>query len=673
MVGRGALPDTRPAWAGVGAAVLVLTIALAVPALTIVLALPLQSQDDGLLERVEQACYVAGFATLAVTGSVLLHRRPRHPMGWLLAAAGLAQLLTTLAMGYATLAVFSERVLPAPFLWATNWLWVPAQGAVLLVLLRFPDGRLPGPRWRLVQGAILLWTVLALVVTALLPGPVGASTLDHLDNPYGWLAMGATLEAALGPLFLVLPILTVVSASALIWRWRGAQGMDRQQLRWVAFAAGLTIVAAPLVLLGTRSSGSPLALALVLLPAAIAVAVLRRRLWELGVVARSVTAAGITGILLLAGYAAAVRAFPTPVAPPLAGLGVAACAAPAYLLLRRGLDRFLLGTNGDPDALARDLRSQLRTTPSDALELTAARLTATLRLPWVCFEGPDGAVLATAGVLGESDPRARISVPMVVGVERVGRLVTIERTAGEGLSPRDLRVLADVAQPCALLVRSVQVDTRLAESTHRLGTVRMEERARLQRDLHDGLGPVLGGISMHAEAARNLLSSGADPETVLAQLDSIDAGAAGAVGEVRRLVQELRPTALGEMGLPEAMTQAVTAVAEHLHTVLEIELPADLDSRIEIAAYRIVVEAVRNAARHSEARHVRVTASVENDELVLSVLDDGRGLDGSQPGVGVRTMAERASELGGSLTMKDTDCGGCQLVARLPMNPRMTR
>lgn len=673
MVGRGSLADTRPVWAGVGAAALVVTIALAVPALTIVVALPLQGQDDSLLERAEQACYVAGFTTLAITGSVLLHRRPTHPMGWLLAAAGLAQLLTTLVMGYAALAVSSDRPLPDLLLWATNWLWVPAQSAVLLVLLRFPGGRLPSPRWRMVEGAVLLWGVLASAVTALLPGPVGASSLDHLDNPYGWSAMRDPLEAALGPLFLVLPALTVVSASALIWRWRGTPAEQRQQLRWVAAAAALTIVAAPLVLLGTNSSGAPLALALVLLPAAIAVAVLRSRLWELGVVARTVTAAVVTAALLLAAYVAMVRAYPASYVPALAGLGLAALGMPVHLLLRRGLDRFLLGTTGDPDAVARDLRSHLHTSPSDTLTEAATRLAETLRLPWVRFEGPDGAVLAASGPQGETDARARVHVPMLVAEERVGSLVTVERTAGEGLSPRDLRVLADVAQTCALLVRSVQVDSRLAESTHRLGTVRMEERARLQRDLHDGLGPVLGGISMHAEAARNLLGSGADVETVIAQLDSVDAGAAGAVGEVRRLVQELRPTGLGEMGLTEAVHQAIAEVAEHLHTVVDVDLPSDLDSRTEVAAYRIIVEAVRNAARHGEAQHVRIVASVQDGDLVLNVVDDGRGPTGAWPGVGMRTMRERAGELGGTLTITATGRGGCHVLARLPVVPEPVR
>lgn len=672
VVRHGVVADPSPTWAGAGAAALVPTLALAAAGVAVLVATPDQGPGDTLLSRVVAGTYLVAYTALAVTGAVLLHRRPRALIARLLAGAGIAQLLSLAVMGYAALAAGQGGRLPAVLAWATNWVWVPAQVALLLVLLRFPDGRLPGPRWRVIEGLALLWGLATLLVTALAPGPLGHTALEHLDNPFGWAALRGIINPLLSGLFIALPVLNALAAAALVWRWRRSTAEDRQRLRWVGAAAVVALVAAPLVLLGTDSAEGPIALAVLLLSAAVAVAVLRTRLWELGVVARTVLSLGLTGGLLLTAYAAAVRWSAAEVVPPVAGLAVAVVALPLHALVRRGLDRFLLGTDGDPAAVSRDLRTQLRSGPLDTLRDTASRLAQTLRLPWVVFLGEDGTVLAASAAVGPKDTGTTTAVPLLVAGDQVGRLVAAERAPGEGLSPRDLRILTEVAQPAALLVRSVQVDARLAASHERLGGVRAEERARLQRDLHDGLGPVLGGITMHAEAARNLVGAGADPDRVTAQLDNIGTQAQGAIAEIRRLIQELRPSALGEAGLADALTDAVPAVAEGLHPILTLDLPGELDSRTEVAAYRIVVEAVRNAARHGEATTVHVDARVVGDDLVLTVTDDGRGLSDVAPGVGIRAMTERAAQLGGTLTMGRGPDGGTRVTARLPLVGGMT-
>lgn len=675
----GAASVPRPRWAGAGAAALVPAIGLGTAALMLVIVPPHQGPRDTFLYRAEAFLQGVGFLILAVTGAVLLHRRPTHAMGWLLSGAGTAQLVTMAIIGFASLAAVTGDTLPDVLLWATNWVWVPAQVGVHLVLLRFPDGRLPGKRWRVVEYAVLTWGLITAGTTALLPGPVGPTNLEHLHNPYGWEAAGPVLHGMLSPLFLVLPLLTVACAAAPVLRWRRAAAHDRQQLRWVAAAAALTVVAAPLVLLGTESGGSAvLALATLLLPAAIAVAVLRRRLWELGVLARSVLAAGVTGTLLIAAYVAVVRWVDGPLVPLFVGLLVAAVAVPVHRLVRRLLDVFLLGTKGDPAAVARDLRRQLRSGPVDTLRDTASRLAYALRLPWVGFEDVDGAIVAQFAheAAGTDESRAVHSVPIITGGQRVGRLLAHERATGEGLSPRDVGVLTEVAAAVALLMRTAHADDRLADSRRRLGTVRREERARLQRDLHDGLAPVLGGITLRAEAARNLLDAGVDDgRRIVTQLDAIGTAAEGAVAEIRRLIDELRPTALGEAGLVEAIRLGLESIGDDDGVTFSLDLhpPAELDSRVEVAAYRIVMEAVRNAVRHSAARCVRVEGRRDGPELLLEVIDDGRGLGDFTPGVGMRAMTERAAELGGSLVVGQAAGGGAAVVARLPLAPGVRR
>ena len=660
-----AVAGPRPLWAGVGVATLIAALVLGSVAISLVAFIPLQAAADSVLSRLSTGAQAIGFLTLAVTGAVLLQRSPSHRLGWLLASAGLLQLLSLTVMGYAALALQSGSP-PPVVLWATNWLWVPAQTVVLAVLLHFPTGRRPrGMLWRLVELAVLVWGAAATVVTALLPGPLGSTMLEQLDNPLGWEGAGGVLTGVLSPLFLVLPFLTMACAAALVWRWRQGTMVERQQLRWVGAAALLAALAAPLVLFGTDSGEAPLAVAVLLLPSAIAVAVLRTRLWEMGLLARSVVSVGVTVLVLATAYLLGVRSTTAPWVPLLLGLGAAALAVPLHRLVRRAVDRFLLGTNGDPEHVAQALRNHLHRGPLDTLHDVVGRLAHTLRLGWVGIEGEAGELLVSAGRRSGGGCEA-LPVPIVTGGRTVGSLLAEERAPGEGLSPRDRRVLTDVAMAAALVVRSVHSDRRLEETAARLRDVRGEERARLQRDLHDGLGPVLGSIGMHAEAARNLLGAEV-PARVDEQLVRIGDQAQDAVAEIRRLIEELRPTTLGEAGLGEAIRVAVERAADGIDASVQLRLPEGIDSRVEVAAYRIVVEAVRNAVRHAEATAVAVDARVVGEDLMLLVADDGIGLGGAPAGVGRRAMAERAEELGGSVAIGDRPGGGTSVTARIPL------
>lgn len=662
----------RPSWAGVGVVTLVAALALSALATSLVVAIPTEVTADSVLSRLSTGAQTIGFLIMALTGAVLLQRAPSHRLGWLLAAGGLLQLLSLTVMGYAVLALQSGSPLPSVVLWSTNWLWVPAQTAVLAVLLHFPAGRRPRGRvWRVVELAVVVWGVAATLVTALLPGPLGATTLAHLDNPLGWEAAGGVLTGVLSPMFLVLPFLTVACAAALIWRWRQGSIVERQQLRWVGAAALVTALAAPLVLLGTDSSEAPLALAVLLLPCAIAVAVLRSRLWEMGVLARSVVSVGLTVLLLATAYLLALRSTEAQWVPLAMGLAVAALVVPLHRVVRVAVDRFLLGTNGDPGRIARELRTQLQAGPRDTLEHLVSRLAHVLRLGWVGIEGETGELLVATG-RRSPDGRRVLAVPIVTGGQSVGRLLAEERAPGERLSPRDHGVLTDVATAAALVVRSVQTDERLEKTSSRLRAVRGEERSRLQRDLHDGLGPVLGSIGMHAEAARNLLEAD-EGAAVDEQLLRIGAQAQDAVAEIRRLIEELRPTTLGEDGLTEALRAAVETAADGMTHSIRLQLPEGIDSRVEVAAYRIVVEAVRNAARHAAASSVAVDGRAEDGDLVLCVTDDGLGVGGAPAGVGRRAMAERAIELGGSVLVTDLPGGGTSVTARIPLGEKGTR
>lgn len=434
------------------------------------------------------ALFVVGMTVLAVTGALLV-RGGRHPvMGWLLVTTGFTNVLGRLVLVLAVAAHESGTGAAASLGWATNWCWLPGQAIAVVLILRFPDGRLPGPRWRLAERAVLGWVVVAVLVTALLPGPLGAEPLAPLRNPAGVAALAGVLDVALGLVFVVQPALLLLVLAGSVLRWRRADAETRGQLRAVALSLLFLAVATPLALAsgaGVVAEG----LAWLVLPASIAYAVARHDLWHVD--------------------------------------------------LRRRFDR--------------------------------------LRL------------------------------------------------------------------------------------------VREEERSRLQRDLHDSLGPLLGSISMRVEAARNLLSSDVAHPEVDDVLARIGDEAATAVVEVRRFIDELAPSALADTDLGTALRRLVAEYAE-AGTPVELSLPRDLgplDPATEVALFRVASEALRNVARHARATRCRVSLGLEGDEVVLHVVDDGIGLRGQPAGVGREAMAARITSLGGAFALTDTPPGGVHLTARL--------
>jgi signal transduction histidine kinase len=247
-------------------------------------------------------------------------------------------------------------------------------------------------------------------------------------------------------------------------------------------------------------------------------------------------------------------------------------------------------------------------------------------------------------------------------------LVVGKRGAGEAFSPADLQLLDDLAQQAAVAVHAVALTTDLRRSRERIVTAREEERRRLRRDLHDGLGPTLAAIAVRAEAAKRVL--GSDPERAVEALTSIAADAQSAVVEVRRIVQDLRPPALDELGL----VGAVRARADHFgeHLVIDVSAPErldDLPAAVESVAYRIVSEALTNVVRHSGASHAWVCIEDDPHALVIDVSDDGAGVAAGDPvGVGLASMHERAAELGGTCSISPRSEGGTRVHVVLPVH-----
>jgi signal transduction histidine kinase len=194
---------------------------------------------------------------------------------------------------------------------------------------------------------------------------------------------------------------------------------------------------------------------------------------------------------------------------------------------------------------------------------------------------------------------------------------------------------------------------------------REEERRRLRKDLHDGVAPAMAGTALQLDSlARRLRPR--DP-ALAERAETLRDGLRAGVGELRAVVHNLRPPVLDQLGLAGAVKQLVAGHEQPVTRVQVAEFAAPT-AAVEVAAYAIAAEAFANALRHSVASRVDVSLAQEGDDLVVRVSDNGVGMPARvKEGVGVRSMRERAAEVGGRLALEPTPGGGTTVCARLPL------
>src|SRR6202012_5553633 len=184
-----------------------------------------------------------------------------------------------------------------------------------------------------------------------------------------------------------------------------------------------------------------------------------------------------------------------------------------------------------------------------------------------------------------------------------------------------------------------------------LVSTREEERRRLRRDLHDGLGPLLTSVGLNIDAARTRAAG--QPEGLGRLLGRAKDATSQAISDLRGIVYGLRPSSLDDLGLAGAVAAHIRRLGEGAggRITLEADGLTELPAAVEVAAFRIAVEAVNNAVRHAGARTCRVRLAIDQPgQLLVEVCDDGTGAGPWQAGVGLLAMRERAAELGGTLT-----------------------
>jgi signal transduction histidine kinase len=629
------------------------------------------------------AFYSAGTVTMDIVfaavyctiSALIVWRRPTDRVAVFASVALL--LFATATFGF----TFSALALAHPSLQipvsALQFLGAACFGLLLYV---FPDGRfVPGwTRW--VAIGWIGWQLAEHVVPAWNTDP---TTWQVAVESVVWLSAGATV------------------IYSQVRRYRTAPTSQQQQIKWVVFGivvafAGFLATNVTLTAMNALPEpGTPrqvlayllgysLAsyLLLLVVPVTIGIAVLRHRLLDIDlVISRALVYGILTGgviglyVLVVGALGTAVRSLGNLMASLLA-VGVTAVAfAPARSRLQRAANRLVYGHRDEPYAVISQLGQRLESTlmPDAVLPAAVRTVRDALKLPYVAIELQRGASTTVAAVAG--DPvRDPLRQPLVYAGESVGHLVLGPRIGEEGFTAGERRLLGDLAHQIAvaahavrLTEEAVRLSADLQRSRERLVTAREEERRRLRRDLHDELGPQIATLAMTADAARDAIAS--DPIHARHLLDGLIGQTQEAVADVRRLGSELRPPALDALGLIGALRMLADQPSG---LRVDVAAPHDLPrlpAAVEVAAYRIAAEAVRNTVRHADASTCRLRIAFDRSRggLLIEIADDGHGI-GPDPGsgVGLSSMHERAAELGGTLTIANRSPRGTLVSAALP-------
>jgi two-component system, NarL family, sensor kinase len=671
IIKRTLSPSAHPA----PAAVALLAVAIVGVGLTIDAMSTLDGAPRGQVAEISTA--LAFVVPYAVVGAFLVVRRPDLPFGWLLSgcAAVVAVGVALASQSYAALSQGAESPLVkyGCLLGAVQFLPLAVQG---LVNVRFPSGQVRSRFGRLLNRLLVVGIALGLI-----GGLLGDQTLEleradgttsTLRNPLtGGTVVGEVASAFTVAVPLVILVGIIAGLSIVRRAWK-ATGIERDQLRWRAFGVVLSLALFPIAVTETL----PVAVSLVdglLFTTTLVIPIVRYRLWAIDTVIRRSVAYALMSVVV-AGVFAALAAVVAALQGERVGLVAAAVITalvfgPALRRSQHVVDELFYGRRSDPYQALRDLSQRLDAiaAPGDVLKTVVAAVAQSLRLPYVAIERPgDGSVLAQHGDLRATDAELG-RWPLVSQGTRVGTLVAAPRRGESTLDPRDGAVLADLARQAGAAVHAEALTADLVASRQRIVEAREEERRRLRRDLHDGLGPLLTSVGLNLDAARSRLTSrDGDPLALLARAKE---ASSQAIADLRTVVYSLRPPALDDLGVVGAITAHVHRMEEIGPIDIEVEndgLPV-LPAAVEVALFRIAVEGVTNVVRHAEAGCCRVRLGAAGASAYVEVVDDGASDLVWTPGVGIVAMRERVSELGGTLEVGPTANGG-RLVASFPLS-----
>jgi signal transduction histidine kinase len=617
------------------------------------------------------ALTLASAVVCLVVSTLIVWRRPDDRMALLVAL-----LLVTFGPIIATSAVSASS---SPWRVPNECLSFLALSLLVLVFLLFPSGQFV-PHW-------MRWTpvlFLAGLVPTAFVAPLMPNTLVE------WL----TYLVSLGVL--------VTVALLQLYRYRHVSSpLQRQQTKWVVFGLALTvtvdlIVTVPYLIFPVLAERSSLYLLVhnvvfpflpLFLPLSFGFAMLRYRLWEIDIIINRTLVYGTLTAIVIGVYVLVVSILGTllrtfgdfPIALLATGI-IAVLFQPLRARLQRGVNRLMYGERDDPYAVLSRLASRLEATlaPESVLPTIVETVAQALKLPYAAITLKQDDEFSLTAFYGRPQDNLLI-LPLVYHTETIGQLLLAPRAPGEVFTAADRWLLEDIAHQAGVAAHAVRLTADLQRSRERLVTAREEERRRLRRDLHDGLGSTLAALHLQAGAVRTMMRY--DLPAADAELVDLQTEIRSSIADIRHLVYELRPPTLDELGLVGAIQQFAAQcnmpnetdgssgqINANLRVIVEDtdQLPV-LPAAVEVAAYRIAQEALTNVVRHAHACNCTVRLSLL-DGFRLEVTDDGVGLPAEQhAGVGLLSMRERATEVGGSCEIEPVPGHGTRVLVKLPL------
>jgi signal transduction histidine kinase len=631
-------------------------------------------------------------------GILLAIRRPRNPIGWLFLAAGFALGVTAFGTAYALHGIVADPgSLPATraAAWIANCLGLVALGVLCFLFLLFPTGRLLSARWRPAAWYVAGVYVAGTGVFTVFASMSWADPFAHTDSSSGG-----------SPLFLLLPLsllsTLVISLVAVIARFRRSEGDERQQMKWFATGAACVVAAFFPTFISNANIWLVLqSLAFVVLFSAIAVAVLKYRLYEIDVVINQTLVYGLVAafftlvyVLVVVGLGTAVGSTHNAFLTLAAAAVVAVAFNPVRQRAKRLADRLVYGHRATPYEVLSAFSERMGDTyalddivPRMARVLsegTGGRAAIWLRVGdtmrsvavWPADDGsatPAGERDMVGDVL-PAFPEAAKAAPVIHQGELLGA-ITVAKPPGDPLRPAEEKLIGDLASQAGLVLRNVRLNAELMArledlraSRQRLVKAQDEAARRLERNIHDGAQQQLVALAVKIRLADAMI--GRDDERAHTMLAELQSDAGDALDDLRDLARGIYPPLLADQGL------AVALEAQARKSPVPVTVEANGVGRwpqdIEAAVYFCCLEALQNIGKYASARTASVHLRNGGGDLTFEVMDDGAGFDPSSTGygTGLQGIADRLDALGGSLEVRSAPGHGTTIVGRVPAPER---
>jgi len=644
----------------------------------------------------EQVPFIIAFAMFGVVGA-LITSRARNRIGALLlwgagmtAAGFVAGEATTYLVDQGTT---SGAAVVATALFASVGWAVGILPVIMLLPLLFPDGRLLSRAWRPVAWfAIGTLAFLAVAVVVGEPTLAGSVETASVENPF-YIPAIDRFEISYALVDAILLGTLVAAIASLVVRFRRADGVERQQIKWVAFS--VTYLAVSIVLssvltsLGASNTVDSIisGAAFLSIPVAIGVSVLQYRLYELDVVVKKTLIAGTLALLVIGGYAGLVWLFGAVASgrENSASLFVIALLLgiafrPVTKFARRVADRLVYGRRATPYEVLTDFSERvggayategvlgrMATILGEGVGAEAARVW--LRVgqelrpasSWPA-EAPAAGTLRVGGdVLPEIAGETAVEVRD--GGELLGAL-SVRMPANDPMTPAKERLVHDLASQAGLVLRNVRLVEELRASQRRIVAAQDQERRRLERNIHDGAQQQLVALTVKMRLARSLASK--DAAKTEAMLEQMQEETQTALEDLRDLARGIYPPLLADQGLAAALEAQARKSA--VPVIVESDDVGRYPQEVEAAVYFSVLEALQNVAKYAEAQHATVALAQDNGDLAFSVSDDGRGFAAVDAGrgSGFQGMADRLGALGGTVAITSAPGQGTMVAGRIP-------